>query len=98
MGSTEERKIQNKLAQRRSRAKRKGLTGHEGLAERNRRACPTGGVSSNSTAQSHGDWVQEEQSTLVPHPPASSVSLDTTNPTDQIRTHLQNSPMVGPCT
>ncbi|KAH4215389.1 hypothetical protein HBI26_246400 [Parastagonospora nodorum] len=83
MGSTEERKIQNKLAQRRSRAKRKGLTGHEGLAERNRRACPTGGVSSNSTAQSHGDWVQEEQSTLVPHPPASSVSLDTTNPTDQ---------------
>ncbi|KAH4222578.1 hypothetical protein HBI73_246390 [Parastagonospora nodorum] len=79
MGNTEKRKIQNKLAQRRRRERQKALTGHEDLTERNRRADPNGGLSSNLTAQSDGDCVSEQQSTLVPHHSASS----TTDSTDQ---------------
>jgi hypothetical protein len=121
MGNTEERKMQNKLAQRRRRersatystktstavlvlitkqakasdgARVCGQTGTQtllqalitsgrGPAKRNRRAWPSGGVASSSTAQSDSDCIQEQQSTLVPHPPASSGSLNTTNFTDQ---------------
>jgi hypothetical protein len=121
MGTTEQRKIQNKYAQRRRRERSatystkkttsvtilitkqaKGFerarvceqtgtqtwlqaltTSGRGFAERTLRVCPEGSASSNSTAWSDGDCVQEQQSTLVPHPAASSGSLGAPNPTNQ---------------
>jgi hypothetical protein len=121
MVNTEQRKIQNKLAQRRFREKSATYntkrmttvpilitkqekwfegarvceqtrtqtwsqaltTSCRGVAKRTRRACPKESESSNSTAWSNGDCIQEQQSALVPHPAASSGWLSTPNPTNQ---------------